>query len=76
VPPHPDIDGLRTGQLIWRAKDITFTASVDTLMNRYYRPYTILESSTDGTTQNDVLSSSLGRDTVYKAGLKIHLGRA
>jgi hypothetical protein len=25
-----------------------------------------------GTTQNDVLFSSLGRDTVYKAGLKIH----
>ncbi len=33
-------------------------------------------SSTDGTTQNDVLCSSPGPGSVYKAGLKIHLGGA
>ncbi|KWV52593.1 TonB-dependent receptor [Bradyrhizobium macuxiense] len=63
--------------LTWNAtKDITFTASVDNLLNQYYRPYAIPGSSTDGTTQNDVLFSSPGAGTVYKAGLKIHLGGA
>jgi hemoglobin/transferrin/lactoferrin receptor protein len=63
--------------LTWQAtKDITFTASVDNLLNQYYRPYAIPGSSTDGTTQNDVLFSSPGPGTVYKAGLKIHLGGA
>ncbi|MCA6123106.1 TonB-dependent hemoglobin/transferrin/lactoferrin family receptor [Bradyrhizobium sp. WSM 1704] len=63
--------------LTWNAtKDITFTASVDNLLNQYYRPYAIPGSSTDGQTQNDVLFSSPGPGTVYKAGLKIHLGGA
>ncbi|MCA6109943.1 TonB-dependent hemoglobin/transferrin/lactoferrin family receptor [Bradyrhizobium cenepequi] len=63
--------------LTWNAtKDITFTASVDNLLNQYYRPYAIPGSSTDGTTQNDVLFSSPGPGTVYKAGLKIHFGGA
>src|SRR5882724_7271499 len=63
--------------LSWQAtKDITFTASVDNLLNQYYRPYAIPGSSTDGATQNDVLFSSPGPGTVYKAGLKIHLGGA
>ena len=63
--------------LTWNAtKDITLTASVDNLLNQYYRPYAIPGSSTDGTTQNDVLFSSPGPGTVYKAGLKIHLGGA
>jgi hemoglobin/transferrin/lactoferrin receptor protein len=57
-------------------RDITFTASIDNLLNQYYRPYAIPGSSTDGTTQNDVLFSSPGPGTVYKAGLKIHLGGA
>jgi hypothetical protein len=43
---------------------------------RRYRPYAIPGSSTDGTTQNDVLFSSPGPGTVYKARLKIHLGGA
>ncbi|WP_175619460.1 TonB-dependent hemoglobin/transferrin/lactoferrin family receptor [Bradyrhizobium sp. 2S1] len=61
----------------WNAtKDITFTASVDNLLNQYYRPYAIPGSSTDGTAQNDVLFSSPGPGTVYKAGLRIHLGGA
>lgn len=63
--------------LTWQAtRDITFTASVDNLLNQYYRPYAIPGSSSDGTTQNDVLFSSPGPGTVYKAGLKIHLGGA
>ena len=57
-------------------KDMTLTASIDNLLNQYYRPYAIPGSSTDGTTQNDVLFSSPGPGTVYKAGLKIHFGGA
>jgi hemoglobin/transferrin/lactoferrin receptor protein len=61
--------------LTWNAtKDIVFTASIDNLLNQYYRPYAIPGSSTDGTTQNDVLWSSPGPGRVYKAGLKIHFG--
>ena len=63
--------------LTWNAtKDIVFTASIDNLLNQYYRPYAIPGSSTDGTTQNDVLWSSPGPGRVYKAGLKIHFGGA
>jgi hemoglobin/transferrin/lactoferrin receptor protein len=40
------------------------------------RKSTNIGSSTDRTTQNDVLFSIPGRDTVYKAGLKIHRGGA
>ncbi|MBR0830852.1 TonB-dependent hemoglobin/transferrin/lactoferrin family receptor [Bradyrhizobium manausense] len=57
-------------------RDIVFTASIDNLLNQYYRPYAIPGSSTDGTTQNDVLWSSPGPGRVYKAGLKIHFGGA
>ena len=57
-------------------KDILLTASVNNLLNQYYRPYAIPGSSTDGTTQNDVLFSSPGPGTVYKAGLKVHFGGA
>ena len=61
--------------MTWHAtKDIMFTASVDNLLNQYYRPYAVPGSSTDGTTQNDVLWSSPGPGRVYKAGLKIHFG--
>ena len=63
--------------LTWNAtKDIVFSASIDNLLNQYYRPYSIPGSSTDGTTQNDVLWSSPGPGRVYKAGLKIHFGGA
>jgi hemoglobin/transferrin/lactoferrin receptor protein len=63
--------------LAWNAtKDIVFSASIDNLLNQYYRPYAIPGSSTDGTTQNDVLWSSPGPGRVYKAGLKIHFGGA
>jgi hemoglobin/transferrin/lactoferrin receptor protein len=61
----------------WHAtKDVMFTASIDNLLNQYYRPYAVPGSSTDGTTQNDVLWSSPGPGRVYKAGLKIHFGGA
>jgi len=57
-------------------KDITLNFSVDNIANRYYRPYAIPGSSTDGTTQNDVLFSSPGPGITYKGGLKIHFGGA
>ena len=63
--------------LTWNAtKDIVFSASIDNLLNQYYRPYAIPGSSSDNTTQNDVLWSSPGPGRVYKAGLKIHFGGA
>ena len=63
--------------LTWNAtRDIVFSASIDNLLNQYYRPYAIPGSSTDGTTQNDVLWASPGPGRVYKAGLKIHFGGA
>jgi hemoglobin/transferrin/lactoferrin receptor protein len=63
--------------LTWNAtKDIVFSASIDNLLNQYYRPYAIPGSSTDGTTQNDVLWTSPGPGRVYKAGLRIHFGGA
>ncbi|WP_442894732.1 TonB-dependent hemoglobin/transferrin/lactoferrin family receptor [Bradyrhizobium sp. AZCC 1610] len=61
--------------LTWNAtKDIVFSASIDNLLNQYYRPYAIPRSSSDNSTQNDVLWSSPGPGRVYKAGLKIHFG--
>ena len=63
--------------LTWNATtDIVFSASIDNLLNQYYRPYAIPGSSSDGATQNDVLFSSPGPGRVYKAGLKIHFGGA
>ena len=63
--------------LTWNAtRDIVFSASIDNLLNQYYRPYAIPGSSTDGTTQNDVLWTSPGPGRVYRAGLKIHFGGA
>ncbi len=57
-------------------QNIMLTASVQNLLNEYYRPYAIPGSSTDGTTQNDVLFSSPGPGIVFRAGLKVHLGGA
>ncbi len=56
--------------------DITMSFSATNILNQYYRPYAIPGSSTDGTTQNDVLFSSPGAGTVYKVGLKAHFGGA
>ena len=55
-------------------KDVMVSASVDNLLNQYYRPYAIPGSSTDGTTQNDVLFSSPGPGIVFKAGVRAHFG--
>jgi hemoglobin/transferrin/lactoferrin receptor protein len=63
--------------LTWNAtRDIVFSASIDNLLNQYYRPYAIPGSSTDGTTQNDALWTSPGPGRIYRAGLKIHFGGA
>jgi hemoglobin/transferrin/lactoferrin receptor protein len=63
--------------LTWNAtRDIVFSASIDNLLNQYYRPYAIPGNSTDGTTQNDVLWASPGPGRVYKGGVKIHFGGA
>lgn len=56
--------------------DVTLSFSVDNLLNSYYRPYAIPGSSSDGTSQNDVLFSSPGPGVVYKGGLKVHFGGA
>jgi len=56
--------------------NITLNFSVDNVLNQYYRPYAIPGSSTDGTTQNDVLFSSPGPGITYKGGLKVHFGGA
>lgn len=63
--------------LTWNTtKDIVFSASIDNLLNQYYRPYAIPGSSSDGTTQNDALWTSPGPGRVYKAALKVHFGGA
>ncbi|ABD04874.1 TonB-dependent iron siderophore receptor [Rhodopseudomonas palustris HaA2] len=56
--------------------DVTLHFSVDNILNNYYRPYAIPGSSTDGTSQNDVLFSSPGAGIVYKGGIKVHFGGA
>ncbi|ABE39586.1 TonB-dependent haem/haemoglobin receptor [Rhodopseudomonas palustris BisB5] len=56
--------------------DVTVNFSIDNLLNNYYRPYAIPGSSSDGTTQNDVLFSSPGPGIVYKGGIKVHFGGA
>lgn len=56
--------------------DVTLNFSVDNVLNKYYRPYAIPGSSSDGTTQNDALWTSAGPGIVYKGGLKIHFGGA
>jgi hemoglobin/transferrin/lactoferrin receptor protein len=56
--------------------DVALNFSVDNALNKYYRPYAIPGSSTDGTTQNDVLFSSPGPGITFKGGLKVHFGGA
>lgn len=57
-------------------RDVMLNFSVDNVMNKYYRPYAIPGSSSDGTTQNDVLFSSPGPGIVFKGGLRVHFGGA
>uniref|UniRef100_E6VC38 TonB-dependent heme/hemoglobin receptor family protein n=1 Tax=Rhodopseudomonas palustris (strain DX-1) TaxID=652103 RepID=E6VC38_RHOPX len=56
--------------------DVTLNFSIDNLLNNYYRPYAVPGSSTDGTSQNDILFSSPGPGIVYKGGIKVHFGGA
>ncbi|ACF00929.1 TonB-dependent heme/hemoglobin receptor family protein [Rhodopseudomonas palustris TIE-1] len=56
--------------------DVTLNFSIDNLLNNYYRPYAIPGSSSDGTTQNDILWTSPGPGVVYKGGIKVHFGGA
>ena len=77
--------------LTWNAtKDIVFSASIDNLLNQYYRPYAIPGSSTDGThAERRVvveprtgqglqgrLEDSLWRSVVRRADKPIKLHRA
>ena len=46
-----------------------------TCLDRYYRPYAVAKStSTDGTTQNDLLWTAPPPGIVYKAAMRIHFG--
>lgn len=55
-------------------KDVTVNLGIDNVFNEYYRPYAVPGSSTDGTTQNDILWTSPGPGITYKAALKVHFG--
>ena len=53
--------------------NLTLVASVENLLNQYYRPYAIPRGSTTDT-QNDVKWASAGAGLVIKGGLKYHFG--
>ena len=55
-------------------KDVTVNLGIDNVLNEYYRPYAVPGSSTDGTTQNDVLWTAPGPGITYKAAVKVHFG--
>jgi len=55
-------------------KNLTLMASVENLLNQYYRPYAIPRSSIGGETQNDALWASAGAGITFKGGLKYHFG--
>jgi hemoglobin/transferrin/lactoferrin receptor protein len=53
--------------------DLTLSASVENLLNQYYRPYAVPGfSSTDS--QNDTKWASAGAGITFKGGLKYHFG--
>ena len=55
-------------------KNLTVMASVENLLNQYYRPYAIPRSAIGGETQNDSLWASAGAGITFKGGLKYHFG--
>ena len=55
-------------------KDVVINLGIDNVLNEYYRPYAVPGSSSDGTTQNDVLWTSPGPGITYKAAIKVHFG--
>ena len=57
-------------------ENVTLNLAVENLLNRYYRPFAVPGSSSDGTSQNDVLWTSSGAGLVVKGGLKVHFGGA
>ncbi len=54
-------------------ENLTLMASVENLLNQYYRPYAIQRGTTSDT-QNDVKWASAGAGLVIKGGLKYHFG--
>ncbi len=57
-------------------RDITLNLALTNMLNQYYRPFAVPGSSTDGTSQNDLLWTSAGAGFTVKGGLKIHFGGA
>jgi hemoglobin/transferrin/lactoferrin receptor protein len=53
--------------------NLTMTASVENLLNQYYRPYAV-PGGTSGESQNDVKWASAGAGITFKGGLKYHFG--
>lgn len=54
-------------------KDLTMTASVENLLNQYYRPYAV-PGGVSGESQNDVKWASVGAGITFKGALKYHFG--
>lgn len=54
--------------------DFAFHFGIDNVLDRYYRPYAMPQTASDGTTQNDVLWASPPPGTVYKASLRVQFG--
>jgi hemoglobin/transferrin/lactoferrin receptor protein len=52
-------------------KDLWVNFTVDNALNRYYRPYAVPRSASDGSTQNDVLWSAPPPGIVYKGTVRI-----
>jgi hemoglobin/transferrin/lactoferrin receptor protein len=55
-------------------KNVTINLGIDNVLNEYYRPYAVPGSSTDGTSQNDILWTAPGPGITYKAAVKVHFG--
>ncbi len=53
--------------------NLTMTASVENLLNQYYRPYAV-PGAGSGESQNDVLWTSAAAGITFKGGLKYHFG--
>lgn len=54
--------------------NLTLTASVENLLNQYYRPYAVPTGSDTTSTQNDVKWASAGAGITFKGGLRYHFG--
>jgi len=54
--------------------NLTLTASVENILNQYYRPYAVPGTSDFTSSQNDVKWASAGAGITVKGGLKYHFG--